>query len=63
MPWNCLENLSLPFLKILKVKHVLTDNLTGLIENTSGTLIEISITWRICHSKINYKKIIQAIYQ
>jgi hypothetical protein len=61
--WDCLESLSLPFLKILKVEQVPINNLTSLIENTNGSLIEISITCRVCHNKINNKKIIQAIYQ
>jgi hypothetical protein len=60
--WNCLENLSLPFLRILKASRVPIKVLTNLIENTIGTLIEIKIDY-IFHDEINNKRIIEAIYQ
>ncbi|GBC30857.2 hypothetical protein GLOIN_2v1777651 [Rhizophagus irregularis DAOM 181602=DAOM 197198] len=44
--WNCLENLSLPFLQILKANQVPIKALTRLIENTSGFLIEINIDYK-----------------
>ncbi|RIA82240.1 hypothetical protein C1645_513276 [Glomus cerebriforme] len=57
-----LENLSLPFLQILKVTNVSIRSLTILIENTSGYLSVIKIN---CgdYSEINNKRIIQTIYQ
>ncbi|GBC30855.2 hypothetical protein GLOIN_2v1777652 [Rhizophagus irregularis DAOM 181602=DAOM 197198] len=36
--WNCLENLSLPFLQSLKASRVPIKPLASLIENTSGHL-------------------------
>ncbi|GBB98584.1 hypothetical protein RclHR1_03270007 [Rhizophagus clarus] len=60
--WNCLENLSLPFLRILKASRVPIRVLTSLIENTSGTLIEIKIDY-IFHNEIDNKRIIEAIYR
>ncbi|PKY40374.1 hypothetical protein RhiirA4_453730 [Rhizophagus irregularis] len=62
MKWKCLENLSLPFLEILKAKHVPIKVLTNLIENTNESLNEISIDY-VNHDWINNKKIIQAIYK
>ncbi|CAG8712472.1 20902_t:CDS:2 [Rhizophagus irregularis] len=62
MKWKCLEKLSLPFLEILKAKHVPIKVLTNLIENTNESLNEISIDY-INHDWINNKKIIQAIYK
>jgi hypothetical protein len=62
MKWKCLENLSLPFLQILKTKHVPIKVLSSLIENTSGSLTEISIDI-VSHDGINNRKIIQAIYK
>uniref|UniRef100_U9UQZ8 Uncharacterized protein n=1 Tax=Rhizophagus irregularis (strain DAOM 181602 / DAOM 197198 / MUCL 43194) TaxID=747089 RepID=U9UQZ8_RHIID len=38
---NCLEDISLPSLQILRVKHVPIKFLISLIENTSGHLVEI----------------------
>src|SRR5204862_327623 len=65
--WNCLENLPLPFLQNLKAKRVPIKGLASLIENTNGYLIEINIDTISFPSKFNseidYKKIIQAIYQ
>ncbi|RGB31835.1 hypothetical protein C1646_763607 [Rhizophagus diaphanus] len=60
--WNCLENLSLPFLRILKASRVPVKILTSLIENTSGTLNEIKIDY-IFHDEINNERIIQTIYK
>ncbi|RIA88657.1 hypothetical protein C1645_877231 [Glomus cerebriforme] len=62
MIWNYLENLSLPFLQILKAKGVPIKVLASLIENTGGYLTEINIEM-VCHDEINNKRIIQAIYQ
>ncbi|CAB5306142.1 unnamed protein product [Rhizophagus irregularis] len=59
--WNCLENLSLPFLRILKASRVPIKILTSLIENTSGKLNEIKIDY-IFHDEINNERIIQTIY-
>ncbi|GBC00140.1 hypothetical protein RclHR1_03760004 [Rhizophagus clarus] len=60
--WKCLENLSLPFLQILKTGGVPVKVLTNLIKNTNGYLVEINIS-RIFHNEIDNEKIIQAIYQ
>ncbi|GES74655.1 hypothetical protein GLOIN_2v1777652 [Rhizophagus clarus] len=60
--WNCLENLSLPFLEILKASRVPIKPLTNLIENTGGHLILIKID-NIRHDEKYNKKIIEAIYQ
>ncbi|RIA92241.1 hypothetical protein C1645_820926 [Glomus cerebriforme] len=60
--WNCLNNLFLPYLQSLKASFVPIDDLTNLIENTSGNLIEIKID-RTSHNEINNKRIIQIIYQ
>jgi hypothetical protein len=60
--WNCLENLSLPFLQILKARGIPVEKLASLIENTSGHLIKISIDC-IFYEDINNKRIIQAIYK
>jgi hypothetical protein len=50
--WNCLENLSLPFLQALKSKNVRFSNLTNLIENTNGYLTELSINNSIATNDI-----------
>jgi hypothetical protein len=60
--WNCLTNLSLPSLQILRAKRVPIKALISLIENTSGYLIEINID-SIIHDDFNNKRIIQAIHQ
>ncbi|GES74654.1 hypothetical protein GLOIN_2v1777651 [Rhizophagus clarus] len=60
--WNCLENLSLPFLQILKANQVPIKALTKLIENTNGYLIEINIDHKN-HDEISNQRIIQVIYQ
>jgi hypothetical protein len=62
LEWNCLDNLSFPFLQILKSSGVPVQTLTNLIKNTNGFLTEIKIDY-ISHDEINNKKIIQAIYQ
>jgi hypothetical protein len=62
LEWNCLKNLSLPFLQTLKASRVSVRTLTELIQNTNGYLFEISIDY-VYHGEINNKKIIQAIYQ
>jgi hypothetical protein len=61
-PWNCLRNLSLPFLQILKSSSVPIEALTSLIENTTESLTIIKID-HISHDEISNKKLIQAIYQ
>ncbi|CAG8509572.1 4967_t:CDS:2 [Rhizophagus irregularis] len=60
--WNCLKNLSLPFLQILRAKRVPIRALTSLIENTSGYLNEINIDC-INHDEFDNKVIIQTICQ
>ncbi|CAB5390343.1 unnamed protein product [Rhizophagus irregularis] len=62
MPWNCLENLSLPFLQVLRAIGIPVKVLISLIENTSGHLIEIKIDDTI-YSGINNAMLIQAIYK
>ncbi|PKC03991.1 hypothetical protein RhiirA5_422916 [Rhizophagus irregularis] len=57
-----LENLSLPYLQILRASRVPVKALSNIIENTSGNLIEIKIDY-ISHDEINNKKIIQVIHQ
>jgi len=59
---NSLMNLSLPYLQILKVKGVPIRVLIGLIENTSGSLIEVQLYYED-RDDINNERIIQAIYQ
>ncbi|GBC03029.1 hypothetical protein RclHR1_04950001 [Rhizophagus clarus] len=51
--WNCLENLSLPFLQILRVSKIPSKFIAGLIKNTGGYLTEFAI-----HSKGNDNSII-----
>ncbi|RIA95088.1 hypothetical protein C1645_817206 [Glomus cerebriforme] len=60
--WDCLKNLSLPFLQVLKARRIPINVLASLIENTNGNLIEIKIDY-VSHDEINNKRIIQAIYQ
>ncbi|CAG8604029.1 14629_t:CDS:2 [Rhizophagus irregularis] len=62
LAWDCLENVSLPFLQILKTIYVSTKPLTSLIENTNGYLNEIIIN-DIPHDDIDNKRIIQVIYK
>ncbi|GBB88544.1 hypothetical protein RclHR1_15090003 [Rhizophagus clarus] len=61
-PWNCLENLSLPLLQILKAEGIPIKVLTNLIKNTNGYLFEINID-DIFHNEIDNEEIIEAIYQ
>ncbi|CAG8730982.1 17352_t:CDS:2, partial [Rhizophagus irregularis] len=60
--WNCLENLSLPFLQILRTSFISIKPLTNLIKNTNRSLIEIKIDG-VIHDEIGNKNIIQAIYK
>ncbi|RIA99414.1 hypothetical protein C1645_811438 [Glomus cerebriforme] len=53
-----LENVSLPYLKILKTQRVSSKILSSLIENTKGNLMEINIDY-----DSDGKRLIQAIYQ
>ncbi|RIA92269.1 hypothetical protein C1645_874901 [Glomus cerebriforme] len=62
LTWNCLENLSLPLLRILRVRGIPINFLLSLIENTNGSLIEIKID-NLSYDNINNNRIIQAIYQ
>ncbi|GBC21532.2 hypothetical protein GLOIN_2v1884061 [Rhizophagus irregularis DAOM 181602=DAOM 197198] len=48
--WNCLENISLPCLQILRAYYIPIYVLTNLINNSSGSLIEINIDY-ISHSQ------------
>uniref|UniRef100_U9UZ55 F-box associated domain-containing protein n=1 Tax=Rhizophagus irregularis (strain DAOM 181602 / DAOM 197198 / MUCL 43194) TaxID=747089 RepID=U9UZ55_RHIID len=43
MTWNYLENLSLPFLQILKAQRIPVEVLTNIIKNTNNNLIKIKI--------------------
>ncbi|PKK59061.1 hypothetical protein RhiirC2_795374 [Rhizophagus irregularis] len=60
--WECLENLSLPYLQILRTKNVPIKSLISLIENTKGYLIEIKID-STYHNIVDNKRIIQVIYE
>ncbi|PKY30751.1 hypothetical protein RhiirB3_447993 [Rhizophagus irregularis] len=60
--WECLENLSLPYLQILRTKNVPIKGLISLIENTKGYLIEIKID-NTYHNIVDNKRIIQVIYE
>ncbi|RIA89660.1 hypothetical protein C1645_824545 [Glomus cerebriforme] len=62
MTWNQLENISLPFLQILKAYNVPNGILASLIENTSGYLTVIKID-HVSEHNISNKRFIQAIYQ
>jgi hypothetical protein len=57
----CLQSLTLPQLQIIEASNISIKVLISLIENTSGTIIEIKIDC-ISHDAINNKRIIQAIY-
>ncbi|RGB33215.1 hypothetical protein C1646_761993 [Rhizophagus diaphanus] len=59
---TCLDNLSLPFLQVLKARCIPINILASLIKNTSGYLIEIKIDYA-SHDEINNRNIIQAIYK
>jgi hypothetical protein len=60
--WNCLEDVYLPYLQVLKASRVPLRILINLIENTNGYLNEISIDY-IFHDESSNRKIIQAIYK
>ncbi|GES74531.1 hypothetical protein GLOIN_2v1866989 [Rhizophagus clarus] len=60
--WDCLENLSLPFLQILKTRAIPVEKLANLIENTNGHLTKINIDY-VFYEEIDNRRIIQAIYQ
>ncbi|GBB93341.1 hypothetical protein RclHR1_02150028 [Rhizophagus clarus] len=57
--WNYLENVCLPNLKILKTQNISSKNLENLIQNTKGSLVEISIS----HEGNDNKNLIKVIYQ
>jgi hypothetical protein len=60
--WDCLKDLSLPLLQILRASRVPVKALTNLINNTNGYLTEIKIDC-VPHNKSDNRIIIQAIYQ
>ncbi|CAB4439491.1 unnamed protein product [Rhizophagus irregularis] len=62
MSWDCMKNLSLPLLQILKAEYVPTNVLENLIKNTNRSLIEININGGFINVNDN-KIIIQVIYQ
>ncbi|RGB28725.1 hypothetical protein C1646_767488 [Rhizophagus diaphanus] len=53
--WECLGNLSLPYLQILRARNVSIKGLISLIENTKGYLIEIKID-NTYHNIVDNKK-------
>ncbi|GBB94114.1 hypothetical protein RclHR1_22950002 [Rhizophagus clarus] len=57
--WYNLKKVSLPLLKFLKAQYIPPEILAGIIENTSGHLIEISIY----HEDLDDTRLIRAIYQ
>ncbi|PKC06272.1 hypothetical protein RhiirA5_419784 [Rhizophagus irregularis] len=59
------ENLSLPFLRILKANDVPVNFLTNLIESSNGYLVEINICYinNLLIQKFDNNKIIQTIYK
>ncbi|GES74635.1 hypothetical protein GLOIN_2v1881634 [Rhizophagus clarus] len=61
--WNCLKNLSLPLLEVLKTSGVPSEVLTSLIKNTNGFLYETKIEHSVISSDIDNKRLIQAIHQ
>ncbi|PKC01687.1 hypothetical protein RhiirA5_426302 [Rhizophagus irregularis] len=62
---NYLENLSFPFLQVLKSNNIPIEALTSLIMNTKGFLVEIKLDYirNDRHDEISNKKLIQVIYQ
>ncbi|RGB43413.1 hypothetical protein C1646_749802 [Rhizophagus diaphanus] len=56
--WSQLEEVSLPLLKILKVKAIPYKYIENLIKSTKGNLSEISI----CYNSLNSRMLIQTIY-
>ncbi|RGB31511.1 hypothetical protein C1646_763989 [Rhizophagus diaphanus] len=64
MKWDCLINLSLPYLQILKSRSVPNNVLASLIENTKGFLTEIVIDFTdFLDDDINNNRLIKAIYK
>ncbi|RIA79724.1 hypothetical protein C1645_840064 [Glomus cerebriforme] len=67
--WDCLENLSLPSLQMLKAGRNVSNNaLVSLIKNTNGSLIEIKIDYPPSspsspNDEYYNRRIIQAVYQ
>ncbi|GBC30879.2 hypothetical protein GLOIN_2v1783341 [Rhizophagus irregularis DAOM 181602=DAOM 197198] len=51
--YNYLKNVTLPFLQVLKTRFVPTSILISLIENTSGSLIDISMKSILRNSSIS----------
>ncbi|PKY25681.1 hypothetical protein RhiirB3_528071, partial [Rhizophagus irregularis] len=54
--YNYLKNVTLPFLQVLKTRFVPTSILISLIENTSGSLIDISMKSSTSNNVTNIKK-------
>jgi hypothetical protein len=52
--WNCLENLSIPLLQILRTKGIPPEYLISIIENSRGDLIEIKLDKipNLCEDKL-----------
>ncbi|GBB99242.1 hypothetical protein RclHR1_03460011 [Rhizophagus clarus] len=64
MKWDCLLNLSLPYLQTLKSRSVPNNVLASLIENTKGLLNEIVIDFTdFLDDDISNNKLIRAIYK
>ncbi|GES74361.1 hypothetical protein GLOIN_2v1787526 [Rhizophagus clarus] len=65
MTLNSVEDLSIPFLRILKARDAPVKFLTNLIESSNGYLVEINIYYIniLLTQKIDNNKIIQTIYQ
>ncbi|RIA84510.1 hypothetical protein C1645_832138 [Glomus cerebriforme] len=65
MKWDCLVNLSLPYLQVLKSRSVPNNALASLIENTNGLLTEIIIDFTdfTFDDDINNSRLIRAIYK
>ena len=59
--WNCLKNLSLPFLQTLKVERISIKTLTN--QKYKRNLTEISLEWIYCDGNENNRKIIQTVYR
>jgi hypothetical protein len=58
-----IENLSLPNLKILKIKNVSFNTVINIIENTNGHLTEISLFYYDDDDDKKIKEIIETIYK
>jgi len=61
--WDLLENVSLPFIKVLKARQVPSKILSSLIENTKGQLVEINIFNWYFEDLYSGRIIIQSIYK